>query len=82
MTEGIDFPPRHWTRLQKFVWTMRKHGNEPETLNLAVIAEHNTWTSADELLVEFRLQQNGSRKLPEEEAAHSPKPTPAEEIEE
>lgn len=82
MTEGIDFPPRHWTRLQKLVWTMRKHGNEPETLNLAVIAEHNSWTSADELLVEFRLQQNGSRKLPEEVFASAPKPTPAEEIEE
>lgn len=78
MTEGIDFPPRHWTRLQKLVWTMRKHGNEPETLNLEVIAEHNSWTSADELLVEFRLQH----KLPEEVFASAPKPTPAEEIEE
>ena len=65
-------PPAHWTRLQKFVWTMRKHGNSPANLNLETLAKFNAWTSADELLVEFHLQENGNRKLPEEVAAHAP----------
>jgi hypothetical protein len=57
------------TRLQNFVATLRIHGNSPENLNLERLAIFNPWTSADELLVEFRIQQNGSRKLPEEVAA-------------
>ena len=63
------------TRLQNFVCTMLLHGNTPENVNLEVLASHNTWTSADELLVEFRLQQNGSRKLPEEVAVQVSVPT-------
>jgi hypothetical protein len=76
----MKVPPRHWTYLQKLVWTMRKHGNEVEQLNLEVLARGKPF-SADELLVEFRLQQNGSRKLPEEKAASCP-PVPIEEVEE
>ena len=60
------------SRLQNLVATMRLHGNEPENLDLERLASFNTWTSADELLVEFRLQQNGTRKLPEEVAAGAP----------
>jgi hypothetical protein len=65
-------PPREWSRLQKFVWTMRKHGNEPDNLNLEKLASFNDWTTADELLVEFHIQQNGSRKLAEEIAVVAP----------
>ena len=70
MTLGFhtDAPPANWTRLQKLVWTMRKHGNEAGDLNLEVLARHNKWTSADELMVEFAIQRNGSNKLPEEAA--------------
>jgi hypothetical protein len=67
-----DFPRIGATRLQNFVGTLLRHGNTPENLNLDRLASHNPWTSADELLVEFRLQQNGSRKLPEEIAATVP----------
>ena len=67
-----DFPRIGATRLQNFVGCMLKHGNTPENLDLERLASHNTWTSADELLVEFRLQQNGSRKLPEEIASTVP----------
>jgi hypothetical protein len=63
------------TRLQNFVATLLNHGNTPENLNLDRLAQFNTWTSADELLIEFRLQQNGSRKLPEEAMALSSIPT-------
>jgi hypothetical protein len=75
-------PPREWSRLQKFVWTLRLHGNEPENLDLQTLARFNPWTSADELLVEFRLQQNGTRKLPEEVAAQAPPGVPVTEEEE
>lgn len=60
------------TRLQNFVATLRLHGNGPDNLNLETLAKFNSWTSADELLVEFHLQENGSRKLPEERAAANP----------
>ena len=60
------------SRLQNFVATMRLHGNEADTIDLERLASFNKWTSADELLVEFRLQQNGTRKLPEEVAAGAP----------
>jgi hypothetical protein len=72
------------TRLQNFVATLRlrKHGNEPDNLNLETLARFNPWTSADELLVEFRLQQNGTRKLPEEVAAQAPPGVPVTEEEE
>lgn len=75
-------PPANWNRLQKMVWTMREHGNEAEHLNLETLASHNRWTTADELLAEFRLQENGSRKLPEEAAASCPPAPTTEEIEE
>jgi hypothetical protein len=65
----MKLPHPSATRLQNFVATLRRHGNEPEDLDLARLAHFNPWTSADELLVEFRLQANGSRKLPEEVAA-------------
>jgi hypothetical protein len=51
------------TRLQNFVATLRLNGNTPDNLNLGVLASFNKWTSADELLVEFHLQENGARKL-------------------
>jgi hypothetical protein len=70
------------TRLQNFVATMRKHGNEPDNLSLETLARFNPWTSADELLVEFKLQQNGTRKLPEEAAANAPQSVPVTEVEE
>jgi site-specific DNA-cytosine methylase len=70
------------TRLQNFVATLRLHGNEPDNLNLETLARFNPWTSADELLVEFRLQQNGTRKLPEEVAAQAPPGVPVTEEEE
>lgn len=60
----------------------QKHGNTPANLNIAVLAKHNSWTSADEILAEFKIQQNGSRKLPEEVAAFAPVPSTAEEVEE
>jgi hypothetical protein len=60
------------TKLQNFVATMLAHGNAPESLDLNQLAKFNTWTTADELLVEFRIQQNGTRKLPEEVAVSSP----------
>jgi hypothetical protein len=75
-------PPAEYTRLQKFVWTMRQHGNEPDDLNLETLARHNPWTSADELLAEFQIQQNGSRHLPEERASLATPSTDIEEVEE
>jgi len=75
-------PPSSYNRLQKLVFTMRQHGNEVEDINLETLARFNPWTSADELLVEFRLQQNGQRRLPEEVAANSTKPVPVAEVEE
>ena len=68
----MSFPQPGASRLQNLVGTMLKHGNTPANLNLERLAEHNRWTSADELLVEFKIQQNGTRKLPEEVAATSP----------
>lgn len=65
-------PSPQATRLQNLVATLRLHGNEPENLNLQTLARFNRWTSADELLVEFKIQQNGSRKLPEEISASCP----------
>jgi hypothetical protein len=70
------------TRLQNFVATLLKHGNTPDNLNLGVLASFNKWTSADEPLVEFHLQENGARRLPEEVAAAAPAVVKAEEIEE
>lgn len=78
----MKLPSPKATRLQNFVATLRKHGNEADDLNLEVLALHNPWTSADELLVEFRLQQNGARKLPEEVAASAPPLAISEEEEE
>lgn len=63
-------PPREWSRLQKFVWTMRQHGNTPANLNMATLAKHNDWTSEGELRVEFHLQE--CDKLPEETAVTVP----------
>jgi hypothetical protein len=77
----MTLPHPRATRLQNFVATLLRHGNTPENLNLERLADFNKWTSADELLVEFRLQQNGTRKLPEEVAVHAG-PIPTEEIEE
>jgi hypothetical protein len=77
----MTLPHPRATRLQNFVATLLRHGNTPENLNLERLADFNKWTSADELLVEFRLQQNGTRKLPEEVAVHA-RPIPTEEIEE
>jgi hypothetical protein len=54
--------------LENLVATMLLHGNSPEHLDLAVLAQGKPF-GADELLVEFKIQQNGKRKLPEEEAA-------------
>jgi hypothetical protein len=67
-------PPSEWSRLQKLVWTMREHGNEAENLDLQTLARFNPWTSADALLAEFRIQENGARKLPEEISAMTPSP--------
>jgi hypothetical protein len=74
----VALPHPRATRLQNFVATLLRHGNTPENLNLERLADFNKWTSADELLVEFRLQQNGTRKLPEEVAVHA-RPIPTEE---
>jgi hypothetical protein len=74
----MTLPHPRATRLQNFVATLLRHGNTPENLNLERLADFNKWTSADELLVEFRLQQNGTRKLPEEVAVHA-RPIPTEE---
>jgi hypothetical protein len=74
----MTMPHPRATRLQNFVATLLRHGNTPENLNLERLADFNKWTSADELLVEFRLQQNGTRKLPEEVAVHA-RPIPTEE---
>jgi hypothetical protein len=74
----MTLPHPRATRLQNFVATLLRHGNTPENLNLERLADFNKWTSADELLVEFRLQQNGTRKLPEEVAVHA-QPIPTEE---
>ena len=63
--------PRN-TRLQNLVATMRLHGNEIENLNIECLAAFNPWTTAEAIVAEFRLQQNGSRKLPEEVAAACP----------
>ena len=68
----MNLPQPGASRLQNFVATMRLHGNEIENLDLQTLAKFNPWTSADELMVEFRLQQNGTRKLPEEVAANAP----------
>ena len=75
-------PPADWSRLQKLVWTMRQHGNEADNLDLETLARHNPWTDADQLLVEFKIQKNGSARLPEEIAVTSPQPKPAEEHDE
>ena len=69
------------TRLQNFVATLRLHGNEPESLDLDRLARFNPWTDAEQLLVEFKLQQNGTRKLPEEVAASAPAAITSEEEE-
>jgi hypothetical protein len=82
MAQTDQLPHPRATRLQNFVATLLKHGNTPANLNLEVLARHNQWTSADELLVEFKIQQNGSRRLPEEVAAQAPPGITAEEIEE
>jgi hypothetical protein len=74
----MTLPHPRATRLQNFVATLLRHGNTPENLDLERLADFNKWTSADELLVEFRLQQNGTRKLPEEVAVHA-RPIPTEE---
>jgi hypothetical protein len=72
----MTLPHPKATRLQNFVATLLRHDNTPENLNLERLADFNKWTSADELLVEFHLQQNGKRKLPEEVAVHAgPIPT-------
>ena len=76
----MSAPPSSYTRLQKLVWTMRQHGNEADTLDLNRLAQFNSWTDADELLVEFKIQANGSRKLPEELAVTAPKTIPTEEV--
>lgn len=73
--------PRN-SRLQNMVATLRAHGNEPENLDLDTLARFNPWTSADELLAEFKIQQNGRRKLPEEAAVGSVPIPQAEEVEE
>jgi hypothetical protein len=66
--------PINGTRLQNFDSTMRLHGNEAENLDLQTLARFNPWTSADALLAEFRIQENGARKLPEEISAMTPSP--------
>lgn len=68
----MTLPNPKATRLHNLVATLRLHGNEADNLDLATLAKHNAWTTADELLVEFRLQENGSRKLPEEISASAP----------
>lgn len=70
------------SRIQNFVATLRLAGHGPDNLDLTQLARFNPWTSADELLVEFRLQENGSRKLPEEAAASAPPAIEREEDEE
>jgi hypothetical protein len=67
----MSLPDPRASRLQNFVATMMRHGNTPANLNLETLAKFNPWTTADELLVEFKIQQNGSRKLPEEVAVTS-----------
>ena len=67
-----DLPNPKATRLQNLVWTMRSHGNELDNLNIECLASFNKWTTAEAIVAEFRLQQNGSRKLPEEIAAGCP----------
>lgn len=81
MTEGIDYPPRAWSRLQKWVWMLRKYEVEVTDRYLEKFVAHNPWTDADSIRAELLLQQNGKRKLPEEVAAASPVIT-QEEIEE
>lgn len=78
----MTLPNARATRLQNFVATLLKHGNSPLNLDLARLAQFNPWTSADELLVEFHLQQNGARKLPEEAAVGAVQIPHAEEDEE
>jgi hypothetical protein len=69
------------SELENLVATLLLAGNTPENLNLETIAKGRRF-GPDELLVEFRLQQNGQRKLPEEVAANSTKPVPVAEVEE
>lgn len=68
--------------LTNFVRTLLISGNTPDNLDLDRLAQFNTWTDADQILVEFKIQQNGTRKLPEEAASVSVMPAPVEEVEE
>lgn len=70
------------TRLQNLVATMLLHGNTPDNLNIERLASFNKWTSAADILAEFKIQQNGSRKLPEEVAVAAPPIPASEEVEE
>ena len=69
----ISPPHPQCSRLENLVATLRNHGNTAETVKLDVLAQHNKWTSADQLWVEFKRQERG--QLPEEVAA-SAQPIP------
>jgi len=69
------------TELENLVATLRLAGNSAEDLNLEMIAKGRKF-GPDELLVEFRLQENGDRRLPEETAVSSSKAIPSTEVEE
>lgn len=67
--------------LENLVATLLLHGNTPDELNLERISKDKPF-GPDELLVEFKIQQNGTRKLPEEVAASAPPVIQTEEVEE
>lgn len=78
----MNLPHPRATRLQNFVWTLRNHGNEIEDLNVPVLLSHNIWLTEDALREEWAIQQNGTRKLPEEVAAAARPAITQEEVDE